>query len=600
MPTKRIPNKRSTRQAAYVTVALFVALILYSIFAEPYPEPPKEVTISEIVSNLEEENLKSIEVDKNRVTALLKNDSRLRAYKEEGVGIGEYGIDPNKIEINVVNPSKGEIWPTLLTVVLPFLLIGVLFWFLLRQAQGANSKAMSFGKSQARLANGRLKIRFKDVAGLEEAKQELVEVVDFLKNPDKFRRVGATMPKGVLLVGSPGVGKTLLAKAVAGEAGVPFFSLSASEFVEMFVGVGASRVRDLFQKAKRYAPTVIFIDELDAIGRQRGAGLGGSHDEREQTLNQILVEMDGFETDERVIVMAATNRPDVLDPALLRPGRFDRRVVLSMPDKKERLAILNLHTAGKPVEKNVNLARVAGATAGMSGADLRNVVNEAAILAARGARRTITMADFNKAIERGVLGPERRSRVLDQKDKELTAYHEAGHAIVGKILQHTDPVHKISIVSHGMALGYTWSIPESDKYLRSREEFEDELAQILAGRAAEQLKYNSVSTGASNDLKQATKIANEMVKVYGMSDKLGPVTLGEKEELVFLGRELGEHKMYSEKVAELIDSEVRDIIKRAEKRAIETLKKYQPVMEKLVEILIKQETVEQEEFDALF
>jgi len=592
--------KQRTRQVIYIIIILLVALGLYNIFGWQNKPETKEVSISEIVSSANAGQINKIEVDKNKITADLKDGSKLQSYKEEGVGIGDYGLDAVKNNIDVVNPSKGSIWPTVFTVVLPFLLLGVFIWFLMRQAQGANMKAMSFGKSRARLANGKKKTMFKDVAGLEEAKQELVEIVDFLKNPDKFRRVGAEIPKGVLLVGAPGVGKTLLAKAVAGEAGVPFFSLSASEFVEMFVGVGASRVRDLFQKAKRNAPTVIFIDELDAIGRQRGSGLGGSHDEREQTLNQILVEMDGFETDDRVIVMAATNRPDVLDPALLRPGRFDRRVVLAMPDKREREDILKLHIGNKPVEKSVDLGKIAGSTAGMSGADLKNIANEAAILAARDTRRTITQHDFNMAIEKVMLGPERRNRILTKKDKEITAYHEAGHAIVGKVLQHTDPVHKISIVSRGMALGYTWSIPEEDKYLRSKEQFEDDLSQILAGRAAEKMVFNHISTGASNDLEKATKIASDMVKVYGMSEKLGPVTLGPRDELIFLGKEIAEHKSYSEKVATAIDEEVRDFIALAESRAKNVLKKYRKVLDKLAKLLLEKETVERTEFDRLF
>lgn len=593
-------NQKTTRQIIYIIIIFLLALGVYNLFGLDYNNNIKEVSITEVVSAVKSKNVESMKVEKNTVTATLKDGSKLKAYKEDNVGISDYGITPDKVSLDIVNPSKGSIWPTFFSVVLPFLLLGVFVWFLLRQAQGANIKAMSFGKSQARLADGKNKITFKDVAGLQEAKQELTEVVDFLKYPEKFRKLGAEIPKGVLLVGAPGVGKTLLAKAVAGEAGVPFFSLSASEFVEMFVGVGASRVRDLFTKAKRNAPTVIFIDELDAIGRQRGAGLGGSHDEREQTLNQILVEMDGFETDARVVILAATNRPDVLDPALLRPGRFDRRVVLSMPDKNERLDILKLHSANKPIEKSVDLAKIAGSTAGMSGADLRNVVNEAAILAARTDAKTVNQANFNQAIEKVLLGPERKSRILSQKEKEMTAYHEAGHAIVGKVLQHTDPVHKISIVSRGMALGYTWSIPEEDKYLRRRDEFNDELAQLLAGRAAEKIVYKELSTGASNDLDHATGIARDMVKVYGMSDKLGPVTLGQKEELVFLGRELGEHKTYSEKIAEKIDSEINAIITAAETRAVAVLKKYRKILDKLAKILLQKETVERTEFDTLF
>jgi len=592
--------KQRTRQIIIFIIVLLVALGLYNIFSVQDLYKIKKVTITEIVTEVNNKNVSKITVDKNKVVAELKDGSKLQAFKEDGVGIGDYGIDPVKADISVEDPGKGSFWPTFFTVFLPFLLLAGFVYFILRQAQGANMRAMSFGKSQARLSNGKKKIKFDDVAGLEEAKQELVEVVDFLKNPDKFKKIGAEIPKGVLLVGAPGVGKTMLAKAVAGEAGVPFYSLSASEFVEMFVGVGASRVRDLFQKAKRNAPTVIFIDELDAIGRQRGSGLGGSHDEREQTLNQILVEMDGFETDARVIVLAATNRPDVLDPALLRPGRFDRRVVLAMPDKREREAILKIHAKNKPVEKTVDLGKVAGSTAGMSGADLKNVINEAAILAARDGNATVSQNDLNRAIEKVMLGPERKNRVLTGQEKEITAYHEAGHAIVGKVLQHTDPVHKISIISRGMALGYTWSIPEEDKYLRNKAQFSDELAQLLAGRAAEKMQFNEVSTGASNDLERATKIAGDMVKAYGMSEKLGPVTFGQRDEMIFLGREIAEHKSYSDKVATAIDEEIREIVTSAEKRAIETLKKYQSTLKKLAELLLKKETVERTEFDSLF
>jgi len=594
------PRQR-TRQIIFIIIIFLLGSGLYNLFGAPYKNEAKEVPLSEVTTALDKSRVDKIEIDGDNELAYLKDGSQLKSYKEAGVSVSEYGITPEKVNIDIKNPNRGSIWPTLISVILPFILLAIFIWLLMRQAQGANMRAMSFGKSQARLANnGRKKVTFKDVAGLYEAKQELVEIVDFLKNPEKYRRIGAEIPKGVLLIGAPGVGKTLLAKAVAGEAGVPFFSLSASEFVEMFVGVGAARVRDLFQKAKRNAPTVIFVDELDAIGRQRGAGLGGSHDEREQTLNQILVEMDGFETDTRVIVMAATNRPDVLDPALLRPGRFDRRVVLAMPDKKERFEILQLHAANKPIEKSVELEKVASSTAGMSGADLRNIVNEAAILAARDNSRTISQGDFNRAMEKVLLGPERRNRVLSPQERKITAYHEAGHAIVGKVLKHTDPVHKISIISRGMALGYTWSVPEEDKYLLNRDQFEDSVAQLLGGRAAEVLAFGQATTGASNDLEHATKIARDMVKVYGMSPKLGPVKLGEKEELVFLGRELGEHKTYSEEIAKEIDEEIKRIIVEAEQRAVLTLKKYKIILDRLAELLIKQEIVERAEFDALF
>ena len=459
---------------------------------------------------------------------------------------------------------------------------------------------MSFGQSRARLFSpGGKKTTFQDVAGLLEPKQELFEVVEFLKSPAKFRSLGAEIPKGVLLVGPPGCGKTLLAKAVAGEAAVPFFSISASEFVEMFVGVGAARVRDLFQKAKRNAPAILFIDELDAIGRQRGAGLGGSHDEREQTLNQILVEMDGFETDTRVIVMAATNRPDVLDPALLRPGRFDRRVVIDLPDLIEREEILKIHSRGKPLARDIELGKIARSTAGLSGADLRNIINEAAILAARENFKEIHQAELNSSIEKVVLGPERKSHLLSQKEKEISAYHEAGHAIVGKILPNCDPILKISVVSRGMALGYTWSLPIEDKKLFSKAKFEDEIAQLLGGYVAEKIIFSQVTTGAQNDLRRATKIARDMVMIYGMSEKLGPIVLGEKEELIFLGREISEQRNYSEAKAAQIDSEVEGIINQAQKKAIAILQRKKAVLKKVAEKLIKEETIEAAEFERL-
>lgn len=593
-------SQQKARQFVYIIIIVLVALGLYNLYFSSLNSKTEEVSITELTSAVKDDQSEKITVDGDKVLAELKDGRTLVAYKEDGVGIETYGITVDEYNLVVENPEQGTIWPTLLSIALPLIIIGAFMWFLLRQAQGNNMKAMNFGKSQARLANNRIKVTFKDVAGLKEAKQELHEIVDFLKSPEKFRKVGAEIPKGVLLVGAPGVGKTLLAKAVAGEAGVPFFSISASEFIEMFVGVGASRVRDLFQKAKRNAPTVIFIDELDAIGRQRGAGMGGGHDEREQTLNQILVEMDGFETDTRVIVLAATNRPDVLDPALLRPGRFDRRVMLNMPDKSERAEILKLHSAAKPLEKDVNIEIIAGATAGMSGADLKNIMNEAAILAARANKKTINQDDVNKAIEKIMLGPERKTRVLSEVEKKITAYHEAGHAIIGKVLQHTDPVHKISIISRGMALGYTWSVPAEDKYLMSKPEFQDKIAQILGGRAAESLIFKQLTTGASNDLEHATKIARDMVTVYGMSDKIGPVKLGEREELIFLGRELGEHKNYSNEIANLIDEEIKAIITNAEKVAINTLDKNYKILDELAKLLLEKETVERHEFDALF
>lgn len=460
---------------------------------------------------------------------------------------------------------------------------------------------MSFGKSRARLMVGnKNRVTFKDVAGEEEAKQELMEVVEFLKYPTKFINLGAKIPKGVLLVGAPGTGKTLMAKAVAGEAGVPFFNISGSEFVEMFVGVGASRVRDLFTKAKRNAPAIVFIDEIDAVGRQRGAGLGGGHDEREQTLNQILVEMDGFETDTNVIIIAATNRPDVLDPALLRPGRFDRRVTLSLPDIREREAILGVHTKNKPLDSTVNLKTVAAKTPGFAGADLQNLVNEAAILAARKNKKVIGQADMDEAIEKVLLGPERKNRLLSEQEREITAYHEAGHAVVSHVLPGADPVHKVSIVSRGTALGYTWSMPEQDKHLYSREQFVDELASMLGGRVAEKLTFKEITTGASNDLLRASKLARQMVTKYGMSEKVGPITYGTDEDMVFLGREIHEQRNYSDKVAALIDEEVSAVMEEASRRAEKVLRQHDKELKLIAGELMKKETLSREEFENFF
>ncbi len=485
---------------------------------------------------------------------------------------------------------------------LPVVLIGGFFFYMMRQAQGTNNQALSFGKSRARMFIGnKPTVTFEDVAGVEEAKQELAEVVEFLKYPEKFSSLGARIPRGVLLVGPPGTGKTMLARAVAGEAGVPFFSISGSEFVEMFVGVGASRVRDLFDQAKRNAPCIVFIDEIDAVGRQRGAGLGGSHDEREQTLNQILVEMDGFDTGTNVIVVAATNRPDVLDPALLRPGRFDRQVVLDRPDIKGRRAILDVHVRGKPLDKNVELTRVAQISPGFSGADLANVVNEAAILAARRNKKTIGQIDFEEALEKVALGPERRSRVITEKEKWIVAYHEAGHALCFKLLKHTNPVHKISIVARGMAMGVTWSLPQEDRYMRTKREFEDDIAAALGGWVAEQLHLGGdATTGASNDIEKASEMARQMVTKFGMSEKLGPLQYGRSDELIFLGRQIQEERNYSEDIAKIIDSEVHDIVERARQRAYEVLTQNREKLDLVVSRLIAQESLEAEEFEALF
>jgi cell division protease FtsH len=489
----------------------------------------------------------------------------------------------------------------IVTGLLPLLIIGGFIFFMMRQAQGTNNQALSFGKSRARMFLGnKTVVTFADVAGVDEAKTELQEVVEFLKYPEKFNSLGARIPRGVLLVGPPGTGKTLMARAVAGEAGVPFFSISGSEFVEMFVGVGASRVRDLFDQAKRNSPCIVFVDEIDAVGRQRGAGLGGSHDEREQTLNQILVEMDGFDTNTNVIVVAATNRPDVLDPALLRPGRFDRQVILDRPDMKGRTAILKVHTKGKPLDKSIVVEDIARQSPGFSGADLANLVNEAAILSARRNKKVIGMSEFQEALERIVAGPERKSRIISDAEKAIIAYHEGGHAVVQRILPKCDPVQKVTIISRGMALGYTMALPSEDRYLQSKTEFEDKIAGLLGGNASERLIFGDTTTGASNDIEKATDLARRMVTEFGMSDRLGPLSFGKRDELVFLGREIGEQRNYSDEVAKLIDDEVRVIIDHAYERAMETLVKHRDKLTALAEKLVAEETVDSEEFEKLF
>ena len=571
----------------------------------------KEIPETEALSRVQRGEVTEIALAGNKATITLRDGgqkfvatlgddsrefrSRIYAYNE---------ANPSK-QVSMRNEQEsatlGLIGSVLLSL-LPVLLIGGFFIYMMRQAQGTNNQALSFGKSRARMFIGnKPTVTFDDVAGVDESKQELQEVVEFLKYPEKFSSVGARIPRGVLLVGPPGTGKTLLARAVAGEAGVPFFSISGSEFVEMFVGVGASRVRDLFDQAKRNAPCIVFIDEIDAVGRQRGAGLGGSHDEREQTLNQILVEMDGFDTGTNVIVLASTNRPDVLDPALLRPGRFDRQVVLDRPDIRGRRAILDVHVRGKPLEKGVELTKVAKISPGFSGADLANVVNEAAILAARRNKKTIGQAEFEEALEKVALGPERRSRVITEKEKMIVAYHEAGHALCFKLLKHTNPVHKISIVSRGMAMGVTWSLPEEDRYFRTKKEFEDDIAAALGGWVAEQIHLGGdMTTGASNDIEKASQMARHMVTKYGMSEKLGPLQYGKTDELIFLGRQIQEERNYSEDVAKLIDSEVKEIIDAARQRAYELLTTHKDRLDTVVRRLIVDETISSEEFDKLF
>lgn len=582
-----------------ILIILFI-IAIYSFI--PKGGEIKNVPLSQISQDVEKGNVKEIKVRDNLVTATLNDNKKEKAYKEAGVGLKDYGITHDKVNIEVEDTTGVATLYSILSIILPIVLIGGFIYFMMRSAQGANTRAMGFGKSGAKLFMGNTRVTFNDVAGLEESKQELVEVVDFLKNPKKFRDLGAEIPRGVLLVGPPGTGKTLLAKAVAGEAGVPFFSISASEFVEMFVGVGASRVRDLFLKAKRNAPAIVFIDELDAVGRQRGAGLGGSHDEREQTLNQILVEMDGFEVNDNVIVIAATNRPDVLDPALLRPGRFDRQVVIDLPDKKERVEILKVHTKNKPLEGSVSLEKIASSTPGFSGADLRNLANESAILAARKNKKTVSQLDLDEAIEKVLMGPERKSRVLSNNEKRITAIHEAGHAVVGHLVPNADPVHKISIISRGTALGYTWNMPTEDRRLETKARFIDQITSLMGGRVAEEEFFGpeNITTGAQNDLKRATLLARKMITEYGMSDKLGPQTYGHREELPFLGKEYTEHRNYSEKIANLIDDEVSALIEHGRAKAHEVVKDHKKTIEKIADTLIAQETINEKEFLGFF
>src|ERR1700716_2655935 len=507
----------------------------------------------------------------------------------------------DRVKFNTEQPSSSNL---LLSVVLPnlvlFLVIGGFMWYMLRQTQSGNNQAISFGRSRARLLTGdKPAVTFNDVAGVEEAKQELSEIVEFLKFPEKFTALGARIPKGVLMVGPPGTGKTLLSKAVAGEAGVPFFSISGSEFVEMFVGVGASRVRDLFDQAKKNSPCIVFVDEIDAVGRQRGAGLGGGHDEREQTLNQLLVEMDGFDTNTHVIVIAATNRPDVLDPALLRPGRFDRHVTLDRPDIKGRRAILDVHARNKPLDTTVDLEVLARQTPGFSGADLSNLINEAAILAARANKKVIGMDELEEAIARVIAGPEKKSRRISEKEKEVIAYHEVGHALVMKSLPLCDPVHKVSIISRGMALGWTLSLPQEDKYLVSKQELKQQITGIMGGRVAEELVFGDITSGAENDIQKATQMARRMVTQWGMSDKLGTVAMGHREELVFLGRDLGEQRNYSEEVAAIIDEEIRSIVDHGYQTAKSILTQQRRKMDAVVEQLKVVETLDAKQLDEI-
>ncbi len=591
----------------YLIILVAVMAILFSLFQSANKDTTKP--ISAVMTVLENDVKKGITTDTivvqgNRLI-VTTSDGKYTAVKGDKADVltmlHERGIQDNQVTVEERPPSEWSNWLGILGGLLPIVIFGGLLIFMMRQAQGSNSQALSFGKSRARLFMGnKPTVTFNDVAGVEEAKQELTEVVEFLKYPDKFSALGARIPRGVLLVGPPGTGKTLLSRAVAGEAGVPFFSISGSEFVEMFVGVGASRVRDLFDQAKRNAPCIVFVDEIDAVGRQRGAGLGGSHDEREQTLNQILVEMDGFDTNTNVIVVAATNRPDVLDPALLRPGRFDRHVVLDRPDIRGRKAILEVHTRNKPLDKSVSLDVLGKQTPGFSGADLFNLVNEGAILPARRNKKIITMNELEEAIDRVVAGPERKSRVISEREKKITAYHEAGHAVVARLLPNCDPVHKLSIVARGMMGGYTRFLPLEDRSLWTKAQFRDNLGSLLGGHVAEKLIFGDVSTGAQNDIERATNMSRKMVCEYGMSESLGPRAFGHKEELVFLGRDFGEQRNYSEAVAQQIDSEIKALIDGAYNIAMETLVKHRDRLTEIAERLLKDETMEQDVFESYF
>ena len=590
----------------YLLILVAVVAIFYTFFSGSMGSG-NEIPITEVVSLAASGDVDLIEVDKDTLTVSLTNGNVYTSRKEDGASIVESlaraGVDPVASNIRVVVKGSGGLGSLLGLLInfLPLIFFGAILLFMMRQAQGNTSQTFSFGRSRAKMFVGNSPaVSFEDVAGVEEAKEELQEVVEFLKFPERFLVLGAKIPKGVLLVGPPGTGKTLLARAVAGEAGVPFFNISGSEFVEMFVGVGASRVRDLFDQAKRNSPCIVFVDEIDAVGRHRGAGLGGGHDEREQTLNQILVEMDGFDPNTNVIVLAATNRPDILDPALLRPGRFDRRVTLDNPDVRGRIQILQVHAKGKPLAEDTDLETVAKQTVGFSGADLANLVNESAILAARRQKTLITADEFAESVDRVIAGPERRTRVISQREKEITAYHEAGHALVAHLLPHADPVVKISIVSRGQMGGYTRFSPEEDRNLITKNQLEARLAVATGGRVAEEIVFNEITTGASDDLEQATHIARTMVTRYGMSKKLGPRTFGKREELVFLGREISEQRDYSDRIAEDIDEDVHSLISVAYRTAKDLLTSRRDQLERLAKQLIAHESVDDKKLAELF
>lgn len=586
------------KNVLFYLLIIMVIIWMFDLYGEKNSKPA-DISYTSFMQHVQQDEIKQVTIVDNVISGKLKDGKEFSTVAPNDSKLVEK-LEAKKVDIKAELPPQPPWWMSILSSILPMLIIVGLWFMLMNQGGAGGGKVMNFGKSRARRYDEeKLKITFKDVAGAEEAKQELEEVVEFLKHPQKYNDLGAKIPKGVLLYGPPGTGKTLLAKAVAGEAGVPFFSISGSDFVEMFVGVGASRVRDLFDQAKKSAPCIVFIDEIDAVGRQRGAGLGGGHDEREQTLNQLLVEMDGFSANEGIIMIAATNRPDILDPALLRPGRFDRQIVVDRPDIKGRTEILKVHVKGKPMGQDVNLDVIAQRTPGFTGADLSNLVNEAALLTARKDKKAINMPEMEEAAERVIMGPERKSRVISDKEKRLTAYHEGGHTIVGMLLEHTDPVHKVTIIPRGRAGGYTLSLPKEDKYYATRSEMLDELKVLLGGRVAEALVLKEISSGASNDLQRATQLARQMICEYGMSENIGPVTFGHRQDQVFLGRDIARDKDYSEEVAAEIDKEVRSFMEDAYAATEKLLSDNIDKLHVIAKALMEKETLEEEEINQL-
>ena len=586
------------KNVLFYLLIIMVIIWMFDLYGEKNSKPA-DISYTSFMQHVQQDEIKQVTIVDNVISGKLKDGKEFSTVAPNDSKLVEK-LEAKKVDIKAELPPQPPWWMSILSSILPMLIIVGLWFMLMNQGGAGGGKVMNFGKSRARRYDEeKLKITFKDVAGAEEAKQELEEVVEFLKHPQKYNDLGAKIPKGVLLYGPPGTGKTLLAKAVAGEAGVPFFSISGSDFVEMFVGVGASRVRDLFDQAKKSAPCIVFIDEIDAVGRQRGAGLGGGHDEREQTLNQLLVEMDGFSANEGIIMIAATNRPDILDPALLRPGRFDRQIVVDRPDIKGRTEILKVHVKGKPIGQDVNLDVIAQRTPGFTGADLSNLVNEAALLTARKDKKAINMPEMEEAAERVIMGPERKSRVISDKEKRLTAYHEGGHTIVGMLLEHTDPEHKVTIIPRGRAGGYTLSLPKEDKYYATRSEMLDELKVLLGGRVAEALVLKEISSGASNDLQRATQLARQMICEYGMSENIGPVTFGHRQDQVFLGRDIARDKDYSEEVAAEIDKEVRSFMEDAYAATEKLLSDNIDKLHVIAKALMEKETLEEEEINQL-